>query len=270
MDFDRYPRRLRRLQQEAPSAISGSLVIGFGLITVALVCGFIMSDNPLRYVSAEGCIIVLGGTLASTLIQYSISDLREAFQALQSAWSISSSTPHDRMMYLLQLSRQVKERGILALDEYVENETDDFFRLGLMLAVDGRPMEDMRRILVKEMETSRDREWRSVQVWETLGNFAPAMGLIGTLLGLIQMLGALSDPAAVGPAMSMALVATLYGSVSANLIFFPIAGKLRVIAQQREGSKIITLEGLMSLARLENPTMLEQRFQSFRNIATQS
>jgi chemotaxis protein MotA len=89
------------------------------------------------------------------------------------------------------------------------------------------------------------------------------MGLIGTLVGLIHMLGALQDAATVGPAMSLALVATLYGSVAANLFFFPLAGKLRIVAQERELSKDITMEGLISIGRTESPLVLEQRLQSF-------
>ncbi|MFN9939747.1 MAG: MotA/TolQ/ExbB proton channel family protein, partial [bacterium] len=92
---------------------------------------------------------------------------------------------------------------MLALEDLAESERDEFLRLGLTLVVDGNPVDDLRRILKTEMEISRDRAWRSVQVWETMGNFAPAMGLIGTLLGLIHMLGALNNPATVGPAMSM-------------------------------------------------------------------
>ena len=100
-----------------------------------------------------------------------------------------------------------------------------------------------------------------------MGNFAPAMGLIGTLIGLIHMLSSLQDAAAVGPAMSLALVATLYGSVTANLLFFPMAGKLRIVAQERELAKDITLEGLISVARSESPLLLEQRLQSFISVA---
>ncbi len=117
------------------------------------------------------------------------------------------------------------------------------------------------------MRTSTDQAWRAVQVWETMGNFAPAMGLIGTLIGLIQMLGALQDPTTVGPAMAMALVATLYGSISANLLFFPVAGKLRLIAHEREQTKSITLEGLISIAQRENPMILEQRLRGFASLA---
>jgi chemotaxis protein MotA len=100
-----------------------------------------------------------------------------------------------------------------------------------------------------------------------MGNFAPAMGLIGTLIGLIQMLGALQDAATVGPSMALALVATLYGSVSANLFFFPIAGKLRLLANETSNTKDVTMEGLLSLAGGESPIMLEQRLQSFSALA---
>jgi chemotaxis protein MotA len=180
---------------------------------------------------------------------------------------IPSEAPTDRISYLVDLSRRVKEQGVLILEQEASLTADPFLRLGLELTVDGQAPDEIARILQREMRTSNDQAWRSVQVWETMGNFAPAMGLIGTLIGLIHMLGSLQDASAVGPAMSLALVATLYGSVAANLFFFPLSGKLRVVAQEREFSKDITLEGLLSVARLENPLMLEQRLQSFVTIA---
>ncbi len=268
--FDSSRKGLRRLEKRAPQRFNGSLLVGIALVCAVVGCGLALSESPLRFLNIEGLVIVIGGTMASTMIQFSLSDVRAAYQSLFSAFVMEPVSPRDRMSHLLELSRCVKERGLLALEELSETERDEFLRLGLMLAVDGRPVDDMRRILKTEMEMSRDRAWRSVQVWETMGNFAPAMGLIGTLLGLIHMLGALNDAATVGPAMSMALVATLYGSVAANVCFFPIAGKLRVIAQERDQCKSITLEGLLSISRLENPMMLEQRLQSFASIARHS
>jgi chemotaxis protein MotA len=267
MMFDSSQKGLRRLEKRAPQRFNSSLLVGIALVCAVVGCGLALSEAPLRFLNIEGLVIVIGGTMASTMIQFSLSDVRAAYQSLFSAFVMEPVSPRDRMTHLLELSRCVKERGLLALEELSETERDEFLRLGLMLAVDGRPVDDMRRILKTEMEISRDRAWRSVQVWETMGNFAPAMGLIGTLLGLIHMLGALNDAATVGPAMSMALVATLYGSVAANVCFFPIAGKLRVIAQERDQCKSITLEGLLSISRLENPMMLEQRLQSFASIA---
>jgi len=265
--FDDAGRGLRRLQQRTPQRFNGSLVAGLVVVFAVLGSALALSESPLRFLNIEGLVIVIGGTIASTLIQFSLSDMRAAYQSLCSALMIEPISPRDRMTHLLELSRCVKERGLLALEDLAESERDEFLRLGLTLVVDGNPVDDLRRILKTEMEISRDRAWRSVQVWETMGNFAPAMGLIGTLLGLIHMLGALNNPATVGPAMSMALVATLYGSVAANVCFFPIAGKLRVIAQEKDQCKSITLEGLVSISRLENPMLLEQRLQSFASIA---
>lgn len=248
-------------------SINGSLLVGLLAACLVLVGGLVASSKPLQFLNIEGILIVFGGTVASALIQYSISDLRAACSAVRSALWETPCSPQDRMQTLLELSHRVKQQGVLVLEDEALSEPDDFFRLGLMLVADGRTIEDTKRILRTEMESSREREWRSVQVWETMGNFAPAMGLIGTLLGLIQMLSSMNDSATMGASMAMALVATLYGSVGANLFFFPIAGKLRVLSQEREQCKSITLEGILSFSRLESPTMLEQRLQSFTSMA---
>ena len=266
--FDIHPRRLARITHPTSKDPRSSLLLGCLAIGCVATCAVVLSGAPLRLINIEGIVIVLGGTLAATLLQFSAGDLRAAFAAVRGAMTSFSLEPHEYISRLLELSRSVKERGLLTLEDELDRDSDDFLRLGLMLVVDGRSEEDIRRILKSEVETSRNRAWRSVQVWETMGNFAPAMGLIGTLLGLIHMLGALNDASSVGPAMSMALVATLYGSVASNLCFFPLAGKLRLVSQERDESKSIILEGVLSLARLENPMMLEQRLQSFRPLAS--
>lgn len=248
-------------------AVNGSLLVGLFAACLVVLSGLLGSHKPLQFLNLEGLLIVFGGTIASTLIQFSLSDLRGALAAARAAMVATQCTARERMAILMDLSHRVKQHGILVLEEEAHGESDEFLRLGLMLVADGRTVEDTKRILRTEMESSREREWRSVQVWETMGNFAPAMGLIGTLLGLIQMLGAMSDPQAMGASMAMALVATLYGSVGANLFFFPISGKLRVLSQERELCKSVTLEGLLSISRLENPIMLEQRLQSFASVA---
>jgi chemotaxis protein MotA len=269
MDQDSQSYRLmpRRVASHEAPALNGSIIIGLAVGFALIVFGAFSGGKPLGFLNLEGLLLVIGGTLASTLIQFSMVDLRTSVTALRGAFLPETSSAQEQIEYLMRLSQQVKERGILILEEYAAEASDEFLRLGLTLVVDGQNVEEARRILTTEMRTSTDQAWRSVQVWETMGNFAPAMGLIGTLIGLIQMLGALQDPSTVGPAMSMALVATLYGSISANLVFFPIAGKLRLLAHEREQSKHITLEGLMSVARLENPMMLEQRLRGFASLA---
>lgn len=266
-DSESYRLMPNRVASRETPAVNGSIIAGLGVGIALIVFGAFSGGKPLGFLNLEGLLLVVGGTLASTLIQFSMIDLRISLSALRNAFFPDTSAPQERIGYLMALSQQAKERGILILEEYATDANDDFLRLGLTLVVDGHNTEEARRILTTEMRTSTDQAWRSVQVWETMGNFAPAMGLIGTLIGLIQMLGALQDPTTVGPAMSMALVATLYGSIAANLVFFPIAGKLRLLAQEREQSKHITLEGLMSIAQRENPMMLEQRLRGFASLA---
>jgi chemotaxis protein MotA len=248
---------------DAPPVVNTSLVVGLSLAIGLVVLGAVMGGNPMTFMSLEGFALVLGGTAASALIQFSTRDLRGALEAARSVLFLPHEQPADRISYVLDLSRRVRDQGVLILEQEARLSADPFLRLGLELTVDGQSPDEIARILQREMRTSNDQAWRSVQVWETMGNFAPAMGLIGTLIGLIHMLGSLQDASTVGPAMSLALVATLYGSVAANLFFFPMAGKLRVVAQERELSKDITLEALVSVARSESPLMLEQRLQSY-------
>ena len=256
--------RLRgnRTADGAPQ-VNRSLVIGLCGSCLLVIFGASLGGRPLTFISFEGLLLVLGGTIASTLVQFSILDVRNALRAVKAVLFQHQDSPTDRMKLLIRLSRQVKADGMLVLEDQAARTTDTFLCLGLQLTVDGQEPADIARILQTEMKTSNDQAWRSVQVFETMGNFAPAMGLIGTLIGLIQMLGSLQEAATIGPAMSLALVATLYGSVAANLFFFPLAGKLRGLAQERGQTKDITIEGLLSVARAESPILLEQRLQSF-------
>jgi len=247
--------------------VDTSVIVGFSIALVMVVVGALLGDHPLVFLSPGAVLLVLGGTIGATLIQSSLHDLRYALISARAALFLRPETAHDRIRLMVDVARRVKEQGPLILEDEAAAATDTCLRLGLELTVDGQKPEDIRRILENEMRVSHDRAWRAVQVWESMGNFAPAMGLIGTLIGLIHMLGALHDPTAVGPAMALALVATLYGAVSANLIFFPMAGKLRGIAHEQAHMKDITIEGLLSLAQNESPIMLEQRLQSFFDVA---
>lgn len=252
--------------EELPQ-VDRSVLIGLCASCALVLVGIVFSGQILTFLSPTGLVLVLGGTVASTLVQFSLPDIQDAMVAARASLFVRSESPAERSAFLVQLARRAKEEGLLSLEQDARYLSDPFLRLGLELTVDGQDTEDARRILENEMRASNERAWRAAQVWDTMGNFAPAMGLIGTLIGLIQMLGALQDASTVGPAMSLALVATLYGSVAANLFFFPLAGKLRSIAHERSATKELTLEGLLSIARGESPLLLEQRLQSFVSLA---
>lgn len=255
IDFDDEPK------------VDRGIAIGLAASLSLVAIGVIASGDVLRFLNPAGIALVLGGTVAATLVQCSPQGLLDAWAAFREALFYKPIDPLDRIRYLVGVAHRAKSEGRLTLEGEALSSDDPFLRLGLELTVDGQTPDDVRRTLENELRASNDRAWRSVQVFESMGNFAPALGLIGTLIGLIQMLGALHDPTVVGPSMSLALVATLYGAVFANLVFFPIAGKLRTIATERAHVKTITLEGLLSLAKDENPILVEQRLQSFTALA---
>jgi len=233
-------------------------------IAVALVgAGVAFGGNALNFINLPSFLIVLGGTLGATLANFSLSDLRHAWNAFQGVLFTRIYRPLERIEYLVSLSQVAKKEGLLVLEEESRRVDDPFLKLALDITVDGQKAADVKRILETETHNSFDRSMRAVQVFETMGNYAPAMGLIGTLIGLIQMLSSLQDVARVGPAMALALVTTFYGAMLANIIFLPVAGKIRNRSEETAVVKALTMEGVLSIAQQESHLVLEQRLQSF-------
>lgn len=236
------------------------VLVSFGFISVAVAT----SGEALSFLDIHSALIVFGGTIGATLVHFSIADLLAGIKAARQALLTREERSGARMQQLIGLASVVRSDGLLALESESRRVSDPFLHLALELTADSTAAEDVRRILETEMRASAERAARGVQLFQTMGNYAPALGLIGTLIGLIQMLGHLQDSASVGPAMAIALVATLYGSITANLVCFPLAGKLKHRAEEDLLVKSITVEGVLALGRQENPLMLEQRLQSFQ------
>lgn len=269
--FDSQERYKLRAIDEASDLPSGfGIGIGFaGLMLVAfLIFLASLSKAGSAYFNIQGLVIVLGGTSVSVLLQCSLRDLRDVRHILSISRGLTNEDLLKRLHRMVALSRRVKEFGILELQEEVLKESDRFLKMGLSAVVDGYAYDDIKKILTNEIEISNAQSGRVIHILESMASFAPAMGLIGTVIGLIEMLSVLQTPSAVGPSMAMALVSTLYGSVLANVILFPLAGRLKHSAQKTEILKHITLEGLLSISKLENPLVLEQRLESFSHIAS--
>lgn len=235
-------------------AIISCLLIGVGIL---------FSGQILSFLSPGSLLIVLGGTLGAALVHFSIHDLKRAWEDVEKIVFVRQTEPRERITRFVDLSQKTKRDGIMVLESEANNERDAFLRKALELAVDGQPENELRRILDIDVRSITERGSRTVQVFETMGNYAPAMGLIGTLIGLIQMLSALDNPSAVGPAMAQALVTTFYGAVLSNLVFQPFAGKLRARHDAELLVQLITIEGAASLAKRENAIVIEQRLQGF-------
>jgi len=243
--------------------VDRSVLWGFGVSGLLVGGAILLSGHLTRYFDIPGLLLVLGGTFGATLANYSMRELGYAWKAFLKVAQHQPSDPIERIDRLVRLSQTVRAQGVMVLEREAEYTKDPFIRRSFELVVDATPVEDIRRILETELRSSHERSTRAVQVFETLGTFAPALGLIGTLVGLVQMLGALNDPSTVGPAMGLALLTTLYGAVLANLFFLPVAGKLKLHNGEEWLLKSLSIEGALSLARLENPLVMEQRLQSF-------
>ena len=255
----------RRFKTSGGRELDRGILLGLGLSFSLMAIGIMLGGGAiLSFFDPSSIAIVVGGTLGATLVSFSPDDLRNALESFKNSLFIRQNSPIERIRYLVGLAHAVRTQGRLRVLEHEgSSQSDPFLKFALEMTVDGQTPGEVKRILETEMRISNDRSFRSVHVFETMGNYAPALGLIGTVIGLIQMLKVLDNPAAIGPSMATALVTTFYGAVLANLVFLPIAGKLRNRSEEEAMVKAITVEGILSVGNEENPMLLEQRLQSF-------
>lgn len=245
-------------KQLDPATFMG-IVAAFGLVFYAIHMG-----GTLRtFFDPPSLLIVLGGTIGATLVNHPLSDFARTFSLLGTAFFPTRTWVHDRIARLLHFARRLRAEPLQNLRGEFEEESDSFFRQCLELLVDGVKPDEVRKIAEIELSFLEDRHRRGAQLFQTLGQVAPAMGLIGTLIGLVQMLQVIEDPAKIGPGMSVALLTTFYGAILANLIFIPIAGKLRSRSEEEFLFKELTIEGVVGLADNLNPLALERRLLRF-------
>jgi chemotaxis protein MotA len=164
---------------------------------------------------------------------------------------------------LVNLSRTVRKEGLLSLDSVIETIEDDFFKKAIQIVVDGMDADQVRAILETDLELLEERHKRGHKIFATMGGFGPTLGIIGTVMGLVFMLANLSSPDTMGPAISAAFIATLYGVSSANLIYLPIASKLQRRGEEETLLRRIILEGILSIQAGDNPRILEEKLLAF-------
>ncbi len=208
-------------------------------------------------------LIVLGGTMGATMVQHSMRDIFGVFGVLKHVffdrvWSSAEVIP-----LFIQLSNKSRKEGILALEDELEGIDDAFFSKGMQLAIDGMEPEAIREILDTELENLEERHRKGAEIMITMATFFPAMGMIGTLIGLVQMLQTMDDPSTIGPAMALALLTTFYGAVCANLICLPMAGKLKRRSKEETTMKEMMICGIIAIANGDNPRIIEQKLHAF-------
>ena len=239
-------------------------LIGLLLAFVAIVGGNLLEGGHVgALVNGPAALIVLGGTLAAALVQAPLPAFKRALQIVR--WIIfpprvDFASGIDRV---IGWSLTARKEGLLGLEGVADGEPDPYARKGLQLLVDGAEPESLRGILEVDFLTQEGRDLQAAKVYESMGGYAPTIGIIGAVMGLIHVMGNLADPAQLGNGIAVAFVATIYGVASANLVLLPVANKLKALIVRQSRYREMLLEGLLSIAEGENPRSIELKLQGF-------
>lgn len=242
-------------------------VLGMVLCAVFVIVGIISGDQgPAalgNFKDFTSALVTFGGSFAcileSSTLQGYISGLKSIVIAIKGV----KFEEGEIIKSIIDLSNVARKEGLLALEEAANNLEDPFLKKGILLIVDGTDPELVRGIMETELTCIEDRHNANISFWDNLGSMGPAWGMIGTLIGLINMLKLLDDPSSIGPNMAVALITTLYGSLLANWICIPISTKLKADNAAEVVAKSITIEGFLSIQAGENPRVIEEKLKSF-------
>ena len=208
-------------------------------------------------------LIVCGGTGCATMINYPLRECLNTLSILKNAFVNRSLTIGEIITGFITFSVKARKEGLLSLESNLHDIDDPFLKKGLQLTIDGLEPQAIVEILETDIAFQESRHRLGADIFQAMGTFAPAFGMIGTLIGLISMLKQMDDPSSIGPAMSVALVTTFYGAILANVVFIPIAGKLRARSQSETLVKELIIQGIISLCRGDNPRIIEQKLHAF-------
>lgn len=236
-----------------------SSIIGL-LLGSVLVVGSIVTQGELGlFLSLASLMIVAGGIVASTMVNYSFENIKESVRAILSLTSAQSVDLRTDMELLTMFARRVRTDGLLVLDSDIKHIKNEFLENGLRLAVDGFKKESLDSILQDEIQSREKQIDTSINVLHSMAGYAPAFGMIGTVIGMILMLQNIEDPQSLGAGLSVALLTTLYGTMFANMLLGPMAGKLEFLSELDINRKEMIRVGILSMVEGENPRIMEKK-----------
>ncbi|RDY68519.1 flagellar motor protein MotP [Halobacillus trueperi] len=235
----------------------GFAMVMFGIMANAGFGGF------KSFIQVSSIFIVLGGLAAAILVNFNLSEVKLTFRVTKEAFKTSDMNLRELISLFVSLSEKARREGLLALETELEEVEDPFIKKGILLAVDGIEPEVINDIMKAEIVAVEERHQRGRAIIEKAGEYAPAWGMIGTLIGLVLMLQSLSNPATLGPQMAVALLTTFYGTLLANLVFIPLAGKLENKTYEEIFIKQIIIEGVIGVQSGQNPKILEEKLSAF-------
>lgn len=241
-------------------------VVGVVLGVGAILTGMILEGGHVEsLLNLPAFLIVFGGTIGAALLQSPVKLIKKALQMLP--WLLVPPTVNlvDQREKIVAFSMQARKNGLLGLEPQIDVEEDPFMKLGLQLLVDGCQPTVMREILELELDAMESHQLQAAKVFESMGGYAPTIGIIGAVLGLIHVMQNLASPASLGAGIATAFVATIYGVGSANLMFLPAAGKLKSQILMMSQARAMLIEGFNSIAVGENPRVIEIKLSSYVN-----
>jgi chemotaxis protein MotA len=247
------------------------LLVGFGAVILSFI---VEKGNILSLLLVSPAIIVFGGTFGALLISFSLSDFLSIPKFIKDAATNPPVSLSAMLEELLGYATMVKREGLLSLEKIINDETfkkehDQLLQRGLMLLMDGLDREALKSVLESDVYVFEQAKKREISIFEAAGGFSPTMGIIGTVMGLVQVLSNMSSPEELAKSISVAFIATLYGVCFANLMWLPIANKLKLRLKTMSMEKEMIIEGLLSINDLENPMVIREKLVPFVSFQTE-
>jgi len=236
-----------------------SSMIGLTLGIVLVLGAILPKASILIFIDVPSFIIVAGGLFASTMVSFDFSKIKDSFQMMTRLMKNANVDMRTDLEVISLFARRVRTGGMLVLDEDIKHLNDEYLRNGLQLAVDGFKTDSLNSILSDEITSEENMSDTAISVLTAMSNFAPAFGMIGTVIGMVLMLQNLSDPEALGAGIAVALLTTLYGSMLSNMLFAPLAGKVTYLAEKDLNRKKMFRVAILSMVEGENPRIMEKK-----------
>lgn len=238
-------------------------IIGIALGLFLIIFSILLGSSIAIFIHIPSLMIVIGGSSAAALISFKLEEIVGVMGVVKKAFLMGNSDLTGIIEKIIELSKKARKEGLLAIDAEVSDLEDPFMRTGLEMAIDGTEPEAIRSVMETELSYTMERHKKGQQIFNALGMYAPAFGMIGTLIGLIAMLQKLEDPSQIGGGMAVALITTFYGALAANLIYLPIAGKLKNKSDEEVIEKELIIEGVLSIQAGEHPKIIQVKLLNF-------
>lgn len=238
-------------------------IIGMGGSAVLMVISIMLGGDIRGYIDYPSIAMVVGGGILTVLSSVTLAQFLSIFKVLPKSIFNKQQDLKALVASLVEFAVIARRDGILALENHLDANTDPFIASGIRMAVDGTDPDLIEKLLLADIESLADRHKTGKQLCDLLAKYAPAYGMIGTLVGLVAMLANMSDPSAIGPGMAVALLTTLYGAVMANAVFLPLSDKLAMYSRKEMQARMLVLQGVMAIQSGDNPRIVEQKLNVF-------